>query len=312
MNRKKKSILRKISNSILYFLLIITITIVRLIPYKFAIRIGRLLGAFCFHIVRIRRSVVLKNLDIAFGNSKTEKEKLQIAKNSYVNFVTTVVEIIKIPHMKPEFIKGIVKIDEFDKVENLRGNDKKGNFIVLTAHLNNWELSGAYFAQIGYSLCVIAKPIHNQNVDTLLNNTRRRLGYEVFLSDGSLKEIIRKAKEGKIICFLADQDARRDGVFVDFFGTPASTFEGPAVFMKMLDLPLINIFIVRENIYKHKIIVKDIMYFPKDKDKDEAIKEITQRHTKILEEVIKEYPDQYFWFHKRWKTQSDKKINFYQ
>ena len=306
MNKKRKIKIRKISNFISYFLLIIIIRFVRIIPYKLAIYIGRFLGAFCFHIVRVRRNIVLKNLDIAFGNSKTKKEKCEIAKNSYMNFAMTIVEIIKIPYSKPEFIKQIVQIDDLDKIETLRGENKKNNFIGLTAHLNNWELLGAYLAQIDYPLCVIAKPIHNQMVDTLLNKIRNKLGYEVFYSGDPLKEMIRKSRDGKILSFLADQDARRDGIFIDFFGTPASTFVGPAVFMKLLDLPLLNIFIVRQDIFKHKILVKDILYFPQDKDKEEAIKEITEKHTKILEEVIREYPEQYFWFHKRWKTQKDK------
>ncbi len=312
MKKKRKHIFKKISNFIAYLFLLFFIILIRLIPYKIAIYIGRFWGAFNFHIVRTRRKVVMKNLDIAFGDSKSKEEKMKIAKNCYLNFATTVVEMMKMPTMKKEFIQQLVESDDLDKIEQLRGEDKKNNFIALTAHLDNWELLGAYFATKNYPLFVIAKPMHNPLVDNLLNNIRINLGYEVLSSRGSLKEYVRRLKEGKILCFLADQDARRSGIFVDFFGTPASTFEGPAIFMNMLKLPILNLFIVRQNIFKHKIIVKDIFCFPENEEKEKLINEITRKHTKNLEEIIKEYPDQYFWFHKRWKTQKDKTTNLYE
>lgn len=199
------------------------------------------------------------------------------------------------------------RIAEIEGEEYFLNFSKSGDpYIAVTGHIGNWELMGAYFASCrDVPVAVVAKPLHNPYVEEMVNNVRTKNGMEVISTrEDAAKDILKALRKGKNVVFLADQDARRSGIFVDFFGKKASTFPGPALFAIRSGCPILPVFDIRMKNYRHKIIFYPPIYpTGVSKNREEAVEEITRRHVGVLEDVIRRYPEQYFWFHKRWKTE---------
>jgi len=166
---------------------------------------------------------------------------------------------------------------------------------------------GAYFSARGVKMDVLVKALHNNYFDQFVNKRRIKLGYPPIYIHEGIKKILTSLKMGRVVVFVADQDARNKGIFVNFFGVPASTFVGPAFFHLRTGAPILPVFDVRVGLTKHKIIIAPPIAAPDELNEDNKILFIMQKYNDILERIIREYPDQYFWFHRRWKTQPKSK-----
>lgn len=264
-------------------------------------------------LVPVRRGVIRENLERALPEAPAGTVNRLIVE-TYRNFLFFVIEFIHIVRLGEKMKKkrddrpGCPRITEIEGEEHFAsvGSGKKP-FLVLTGHLGNWELMGAFFALKGAPLSVLAKPIHNPYVNRHVNRVREANGLEVISTRKMpMRPVLKAIRAGRGVVFLADQDARRAGIFVDFFGHPASTFTGPALFCVRTGLPLLPVFDIRTGLFSHKTIFLPPIYPPGDMEREEAIRHITEKHVKCLEEMIRRYPDQYFWFHRRWKSREKK------
>lgn len=289
-------------HSLEFLLLKILECTLRSLPFRLALRVGAVLGTLFSWVLPVRSRVVRANLYRAFGLSMPRHRLRQLVRRCYRNSAVAAVEFMHLRARSASQIKQQVLRIEGEEYFNQVGG-KDGGFIALTGHLGNWEFMGAYFSAEGLRLSVIAKPIHNPFVNEYVNKMRREKGYEVISTDEGMKKIVSRLKTGGIVVFLADQDARKAGIFVEFFGAPASTHTGPALFMTRLQVPILPVFDIRVGLDKHVIIFRPPIYPPQEVDKTEAIRLVTEQHVRILEEMVRHYPDQYFWYHKRWKTQ---------
>jgi KDO2-lipid IV(A) lauroyltransferase len=164
-------------------------------------------------------------------------------------------------------------------------------------------LLGAANILSNYNLTVYARKLRNLVVNDLVNSYRAKVGMNVISKPLAAREILKSLKANHIIAFLIDQDARQHGIFVDFLNKPASTFRGPAAFAVKSKTPIIPMFMSREHNAYHLVHIEpSLIPNPAANEEDEILR-LTQAATKILETYIRRYPDQYFWFHKRWKTQ---------
>ncbi|MCX7765310.1 MAG: lysophospholipid acyltransferase family protein [Candidatus Sumerlaeia bacterium] len=282
------------------------ILFIRLLPLNFALQMAKFFGWLAFYFFPVRKRVVLENLRIAFGKEKDEQELRRIACHCYQNFAMMFVEFIKLPVMSTDQIASLITeikgLEYFQEVGGIHGG-----YIVVGGHLGNWELVAQYFTQRGVPLSVVVRPMHNPLFDAEINQTRSIKGVEVIPTRGSLKELSSAIKQRRVVAFLIDQDARKDGIFVNFFDKPASTFTGPAVLLYRYKVPILPMFTVRTRFNQHRVIFAPPIYpqnfVTGDSLAEEAIKQIVQQYTRILESFVREYPEQYFWFHRRWKTQ---------
>lgn len=280
----------------------------RLIPFEICMKLADMSSPALSFLLPIRKRVILQNLKRAFpGESKRSLNRL--SSKIYRNFILFLIEFIHLgKRTLKDFSRQIVEIEGGEYLNEAR-IDKKP-FLIVTGHLGNWELVGAYFASRGMKFSVPAKPIHNPYVNAFVNRIREEQGVRVISTkDLSPKSIFKVIKEGKGLVFLADQDARRSGIFIDFFGTPASTFTGPAVFSVRTGLPLVPVFDVRTDLITHKVVIHPPIYPPQNQDREKAVENLMQQYTRILEDMIRKYPEQYFWFHRRWKTKPRRKVN---
>lgn len=272
------------------------------LPTGVAVNLGAAAGATAHLALPIRRRVVRQNLERAFGNSHTLEELRRIEAATYRHLGMLGAECLGLWRHGPEWLDR--QIVETAGVENAQPLlDEKKPFLVLTGHFGNWEMLGAYFGS-RFNLSVLAKPLHNAALDRELSALRSRYGLEILTSTEKTvaRNILRAVRGGRTVCFLADQDARRAGIFVPFFGRPASTFAGPALMSIRLKMPLVPAFLLRLGPGRHRVVVRPPLYPPEGLRIDEAVARLTADHVKALEDVIRLAPSQYFWFHRRWKT----------
>ena len=260
-----------------------------------------------YRLFRVRRNVVDAQLAIAYGNSLNGAELRRIGCQSWQNCVLTFFEFLQ-----PNPF-GSAGWDEFREQEGFEEYckpilDAGNNAFIITAHIGNWEALGSLGNREGVNLAAVAKPMHNPLVNNSILKSRAHRGLQVLQIKSSMKGIVDAARAGAWVAFVGDQDARRHGIFVDFFGRPASTAPGAAHFAYKMNMPILPAFCVRINdSSRHlKVIFMPPIYPNQDADKETELVRMTQEHTSALEQVIRRYPGDYFWLHRRWKTKPKK------
>lgn len=262
-------------------------------------RFAEILGWMAFSIVRIRRKVVMENLSRAFPEI-SQKELEKIALRAYQNFAKMMFEYSRFPIMKKE----ILSLGELKGEEHLRWAIKNGKGALFVAgHFGNWELMGAYLAQKGYPISFLVGRQKNHWVDDLMNAYRKCMGIEIIPIGIAMRKVIRTLWDNGWVAMLADQDAGKDGIFVNFFNTKVSNHQGPAVFALRTGAPIIFGSAIRLPNGRHRF---EFELIRTDRFKGGATPEnvlaITQAYTALLEKAIRKYPDHWFWMHRRWKT----------
>ena len=189
--------------------------------------------------------------------------------------------------------------------------DQSDVFIALPGGIGTLDemFTVAASATIGYH----QKPVILYNMKgfwdsliALLDDLRATIHVEIFSRGTSeLLAAARALKSGKILGFLADQDAGPGGCFTEFLGRTASTPMGPAVFARKFDAPVLPAFILRQPNGKHKVVIGEIMHYEDHGDPDKDLEAFTVKMTKIVDKIIRENPTQWLWFQKRWNTTPD-------
>jgi KDO2-lipid IV(A) lauroyltransferase len=173
--------------------------------------------------------------------------------------------------------------------------------IFLTGHLSNFELAGAMVSQV-FPMAFVAKPLSNPGAEQWVSAIRRSAGLDVLPTHVGVRGVVKRLRAGGTVAMLADQDARRDGIFVPFFGRPASTPAGPAWFSLATGAPIVFCTCARAADGRLEVRFSPPIVPQGEAGDAEAVRVLTARHTALLEAAVRERPAQWFWLHKRWKT----------
>ncbi len=267
------------------------------LPIEAAQRVGAQIGHFGFDVVRARRSVSIENIETSLGVSR--REATQIARASYANWGRCLMEFSAFAHLTKAEMLDLVAVEGLENLDRVHQAGKGG--VLTSGHLGNWELIAA-------TLSAIERPIHgligqqsNTRVDDVMNDLRRRQNIPLITKSVALRKVLQVLKAKEFVVMLADQDARKSGVFVEFLGRPASTVRGPALFAIRSGCPVLPTFVARVGT-KHRLIIEAPIYPATMEDEDEQVRDLTQRYTDRLAAHIRERPEEYFWPHRRWKT----------
>jgi len=261
--------------------------------------IGDTSGALWFHVLRYRRGVILENLARAFP-SLSVVERRALGLNAAQHLVRSLLELLRIPRYTRE---GLEKIVELRGGEHLHAAYAGGRgFIVLTGHLGSFELSaGAIAARLLPSKMNLVVKSFGAGFDRFLSELRTRAALHLIRDRRTMPEILRALKRGEGVVFVLDQNATRDqGVFVDFFGQPASTMAALALIVRRTGVPVVPVEIWRAADGKHVLEAHAPLSAQTSGD---ATVELTQRYTRFIEDAIRRHPAQWLWTHKRWRTQ---------
>jgi KDO2-lipid IV(A) lauroyltransferase len=272
----------------------------RIFPLQTSVKLGGALGVIFFDVVRMRRRVTLENLDRAFGAGLNAGEKIRIGRRSYVNFAKSIVDFASLGRLSREKCRGLVR---FEGLEHLREPLSRGHGVVaVTGHFGSWELLGAGVVAHDLPVDFLVGEQTNALVNGVMNDLRRSAGIGIIERGVAARGVFESLKRRRIVALLADQDARKAGIFVDFFGIPASTFQGPAQFSYRTGSPIVCCYIVRRDDETHDAFILPPIYPRADEDRNTEILRLTQEHTRILEDYVRRFPESYFWAHRRWKT----------
>ena len=290
-----------------YFLVYSFYAFLNILPQDLSLKIGRFLGLLFYKIDKKHRKHTLNNLKIAFP-TKTENELNDIAIKFYKNLGMVFVEIFRLNKYKESNIDDFVEYD-FDQIKNIYGGQ---GILLLTAHFGNWELLAKTFGLKGYKGNVLARPLDNPYIEKILYDLRTASGNKVIYNrENAVKNIIKALNEKEIVGFLPDENAsKRIGVFVDFFGVKACTMPGMANIAAKTKLPVVPAFIVRikgkdGNYSKHRLIIEPPLDIKYTSDRKTDTMNILKLFNEKIEDIIKQYPEQWFWIHNRWKTRPD-------
>jgi KDO2-lipid IV(A) lauroyltransferase len=253
-----------------------------------------------YHVGTKNRLITLHNLLRSFPE-KDLKEIIGIAKGVYRHFATVAAEFFDMPYITKE---NIHKWAEVEGLENYKAAIAKGKGILsIVAHFGNWEILPFGVPLYAKTINIVYRPLDNPVIDNMVEYVRTMMGNTLIPKGGSGKRILELLKENQIVGLLSDQNVDlQEGVFVDFFGRPACTGKGLAVMAMRSGAPVIALFPARQKSGKYKAILTPAIESVCTGDYEADILTNTKRFTKVIEEIVREYPEQWFWFHQRWKT----------
>ncbi|MBE8951876.1 MAG: lysophospholipid acyltransferase family protein [Quinella sp. 1Q7] len=283
----------------LYHTLMMMSKIIRLLPYDALLALGRVLGNLYYLLVKKQRERAIAQMMPALNVTESEARKL--VRESFVNLARNMLDILYMPNLNEQNLSQYIEIDH---LERMRMALMEGNgVVVLTGHIGTWEWLSAAFTLNGMPVTAIAKLQPNAEYSRALDDLRATIHVEIFnRGTNELRAAGRALKDGKILGFLADQDAGPGGAFIKFLGKTASTPLGPAVFSRRFSAPVVPAFIIRQENGRHLVKIGKPLHFEDTGDTDADLLRFTEQMTKILEDVIRENPTQWLWFQKRWNT----------
>jgi Kdo2-lipid IVA lauroyltransferase/acyltransferase len=275
----------------------------RHISRKSAFKLAKFLGDLFYILFKRYRWVCLDGLEIAFGDSLTQKDREKLAYSSAQTLVRTVMDFLRFSiYSKEELLALAVSVEGKEHLESAI-NRSKGGVIGISAHLGSWEYSGAWVVASGWQLSAVGKEQRDPGITKIMLDIRSAAGIKhISRSKKGQTEIIRALRtKGTVLGLASDQNASHDGVFVDFFGVPTASVKGPAQLALRYDVPVVPIFSLWDGDYYRIEILPEVPLVRTGNGEQDIITN-TQAYQKVIEGMIRKYPGQWLWSHRRWKT----------
>jgi len=253
------------------------------------------------HIIRYRRQVILDNLQRVYGDQLPKPQK-QLLHEIYKHFVFLWMEFLQSPHLNAQTVQKLMHIKNPEVLQMVRR--RESGFIFISGHFGNFEWLGQAISVMNLPrITAIAKKQSNLKVDAFIVKLRERHGIRIVYTQEAMRESEKALHNKEIVAIAFDQDARHKGVFVDFLGLPSSTAVGTAVLHLRTGARIILLIALRKDYAQFDVYLQEIKIPELCGDTDKKIKTITQLCTTEFEKWVRRYPEQWFWVHKRWKTQ---------
>ncbi len=276
------------------------------------IRLTRsLLGFFAFiaySLDKKHRHVARVNLDLAFEDKKSEKEKEQIIKDCYKNILYNLAEFVKNQGATKEEILSKVVFKNTEALENAIKTKRK--VIVTTAHYGNWELLSLAIAVKFSAVSIVGRDLDSKVMNTILTKNREQFDVELISKDGAMKGMMKALKQNRSLGILVDQNtSEKEGLLIDFFGKKARHTPSAAILARKFDAIIIPGYIRTYDHNTFEITFYDPIQTKVSEDKDEDILNSVKKQALITEQIIEEKPNEWFWLHQRWKNQYEELYN---
>jgi len=286
-----------------YLIFRIAFALFAALPLAAALRLGAWLGALlCICDVPDRR-VALVNLAIAFPE-KSPAEHRRILRASCRNLGRVAVEFCHLPRLDARTINDVLTFADRGAWHRALARADERGAVIVTAHFGNWELLAYAHGLLGHPITLVHRPMHNPLFDDAITAIRAGAGTRAVKKKAAAKEALRALKRHSILVIPTDQNQTFSaGVFVDFFGKLACTSPGAARLAMLTGAPVLPVFLVREGeSAHHRVEVLPEIEMVNSGDRVADIVTNTQRCSTVIEAIIRRYPEQWIWFHKRWKT----------
>jgi KDO2-lipid IV(A) lauroyltransferase len=299
---KKK---KKKHNPILDWLLYVAVRVLVVFLYLFDVetnlRFACVLGRLMWKYYGRGRQRALDNLRASFPD-KSEEWIEQTGRRSFEQLVMLMIDILFTPRLVKRYnlwdyadLRDVMPI--LERMRQGRG------MLLVTGHYGNFEIVGYLLGLFGFDIYSIARPLDNKYLSRFLYEVRERRGQKIVDKKGAAEQMPEIAKKGGILGFIADQDAGKKGIFVDFFGRKASTYKSIGLLAITYDLPIVVGYSRRVgNRFFFEIGATRVIEPREWADKEDPLMWITAEYAKAIETFVREDPTQYWWLHRRWKT----------
>lgn len=283
--------------------LIISVKIVKILPSFLLYRFAKTISTLGYFIARRQRRIALESLTIAFGNKKSKQELKEIVRECFDYIAQSAVEMMFLMD-RPYLLKERILLQGKEILDKALSAQR--GVILVSAHFGNFPLMLYRLVLEGYKVAGIMRPMRDARVERIFLEKRNKLGIKTIYSQPRprcVNETLKSLRNNEIVFIPLDQNFGTGGVFVDFFGRKAATATGPVIFAQRTKAAIIPCFIVRERDGFQKIIFESVLNLENGKDAQETILLNIQRITNIIERYIRDYPAQWGWIHRRWKSQ---------
>ncbi len=277
--------------------------LVQAMPLSWAYAAARAVGDAMYLFDRRHTQRALEHLRASFP-ARGEGELRRIARGASRNLVYLGLEALLTPRL--------VRLSTWRRYIRLgpgvsRGLrtalERPGGALFLSAHLGNFEVVGYGLATLGFRTNALARRLDNPHLDRHLLGIREKQGQRILDKQGAMREVPELLRRGQIVSFIADQDAGRRGIFIDFFGRPASTYRSFALMAMRFELPVVVGWALRVGeTYRFDFVAERVMLPEEWADRDDPVRYIAEAYTRALEDGVRRAPEQYFWVYRRWKT----------
>jgi KDO2-lipid IV(A) lauroyltransferase len=263
---------------------------------NFACFLGRLLWKH-YHRGRQR---ALDNLRASFPE-KSEDWFHETGRRSFEHIAMLAIDVLFTPRLVKKY--NWRDYSRYKNTERAKWLMQEGRgLLMVAAHYSNFEIIGYLMGLFGFNIYSIARPLDNRFINDYLYGVRKRVGQQIIDKKGAAELMQKITSTGATLCFIADQDAGRKGIFVDFFGRKASTYKSIGLLAITNNVPIVVGYSRRiDNRFFFEIGVNRIIFPEEWAEKDNPLEWVTAEYTKAIEEFIREDPSQYWWLHRRWK-----------
>lgn len=300
-----------------YLLFRILVCLVDALPYRASVRLAEGLAALVFRILPrkiTRYHVARENLRIAFGNDLTDERVDEIIYGMWKHLFRMVVEIIQLPRKLrlSNCAEYMIFRNRDDSVKALCSGRP---VMVLSGHFGNWEMAVSTFGMFGFPMGVVARDLDNPYLHNWFARWRQDTGHRLISKKGGGDEMVDYMERRGNLALLADQDAGSRGLFVPFFGKDASTFKSIALLALQYRAVIVIGYANRleDDFNQNRWVSFDLgceeVIDSLDHDGPDGVRELTERYTLALERVVRRAPEQYFWVHRRWKSEPRRRKN---
>jgi Kdo2-lipid IVA lauroyltransferase/acyltransferase len=292
-----------LQNSLEYALARSLIGSLGLLPRSLAIRTGRLLGAVAYRVAGRLRRVGQINLAIAFPEL-SDAEREQLLRRSFESLGRLLGEFSQFHRATPESLRRLIDYDQVGLAHLREAEKSHRGVIFLTGHIGAWEVLSFGWSALEYPLSFLVRPLDNERVEALIERIRTRFGNRAIDKKSAAREALRVLREGGTLGVLSDLNSHpHEGVFVPFFGRLACTTAGIATLALKTDAVVIPTCAVWDEERQRYFFHCDApVELERTGDRHRDVEINTERFAAAVERMVRLYPDQWLWIHKRWKT----------
>ena len=268
---------------------------------KSHLTLGSMIGHMAYLLDFRYKRIVKRNLNFVYPEL-SPSEINQMTQKIYQQFAITLVELIKLIFLSKEDLLSVIKVIGAGHLEKAVKENK--GFIFFSAHIGNWEIAHLFTSvYINMELVLVAKALSLNGIDQFVNRLRSKFGNRIFYKKGALNQMARALRRKKGVGLLIDQETRpKEAVEVTLFGKAVNTTPSVAFLARRYECPVLPVFCVREEKTGQLLLtVRPPLNLVKTHDPHWDIKANTQKMNDEIEKIIRAYPTQWFWFHKRWK-----------
>lgn len=287
-----------------YLAVLVLIRAIGLLPREAARRLGAAIGALAFMALPRLRRVGYRNLQIAFPG-QSRPEHAAILRAEYRSLGWQLAEFCQMRKYTPQNTASFIRYEGLDHY--LAARESGRGVLILTGHLGAWELSSFYHSLMGYPMSMVIRRLDNELVDRLVNEIRCQHGNTVVHKDDFARGLIAAMRQGETVGILMDTNMTPpQGLFVDFFGTPACTASGLArVALKTGAAVLPGFLLWEASSQQYVLRFGEQLDLIRSNDNDADVLANTALFTSLLEDYIRRHREQWLWLHRRWKTRPE-------